>query len=51
MAEYIEREAALKVLCRKCNDELSDEPCEPPDCFIREAIRSLPTITFEFLEG
>ena len=44
MDEYIERKATLKVLCRKCNNEFSDEPCEPPDCFILEAVKSLPSI-------
>lgn len=44
MAEYIERKATLKVICRKCNNEFSDEPCEPPDCFILEAVKSLPSI-------
>ena len=44
MAEYIERKATLKVLCRKCNNEFSDEPCELPDCFILEAVKSLPSI-------
>ena len=42
MDEYISKEAALKKLCYKCNNELSEEPCEPSDCFILEAIRSLP---------
>ena len=44
MDEYISREATLKKLCYKCNNELSEEPCEPSDCFIIEAIRSLPSI-------
>lgn len=44
MGEYISRKAALKKLCYKCNNELSEEPCEPSDCFILEAIRSLPAI-------
>lgn len=42
MDEYISKEAALKKLCYNCNNELSEEPCEPSDCFILEAIRSLP---------
>ena len=44
MDKYIDREATLKVICRKCNNEFSDEPCEPPDCFILEAVKSLPYI-------
>lgn len=44
MAKYIDREATLKVICRKCNNEFSGEPCEPPDYFILEAVKSLPSI-------
>ena len=44
MDEYISKEAALKKLCYKCNNELSEEPCEPSDCFILEAVKSLPSI-------
>lgn len=44
MDKYIDWEATLKVICRKFNNEFSDEPCEPPDCFILEAVKSLPSI-------
>lgn len=43
MAEYIEREALKNSLCDVCNDEYSDTPCEPNDCFIIRVINEQPT--------
>ena len=42
MAEYIEREALIKRLCERCNEEMSESPCEPSDCFVREVIKTIP---------
>ena len=42
MAEYIERESLIKRLCERCNEEMSESPCEPSDCFAREVIKTIP---------
>ncbi len=42
MAEYIEREALMKRFCERCNEEMSESPFEPSDCFAREVIKTLP---------
>ena len=41
-AEYIERYALIKRLCERCNEEMSESPCEPSDCFVREVIKTIP---------
>ena len=33
-----------KKMCFKCNDEYSDEPCEPADCVFCNAINDAQTI-------
>lgn len=33
-----------KKMCFKCNDEYSDEPCEPDDCVFCNAINDAQTI-------
>lgn len=43
MAEYIKREDAISAVCFGCNQQFSDEPCEPSDCSIRQAIMATPT--------
>lgn len=43
MDEYIKRDDAIKALCAGCNDRFSDEPCEPSDCEMRNAINSIRT--------
>ena len=40
--EYIEREAAIKVVCENCNKIFPEEPCEPSDCTIMQMLRSIP---------
>lgn len=40
----IDADELKKRMCFKCSNEFSDEPCEPPDCFILEAVKSLPSI-------
>ena len=42
MAEYIDRESLIKRFCEKCNEEMSESPCEPSDCFAREVIKTIP---------
>jgi len=42
MDEYIKRESFMKRLCERCNEEMSESPCEPSDCFAREVIKTFP---------
>ena len=42
MDEYIKRESFMKRFCERCNEEMSDSPCEPSDCFAREVIKTFP---------
>ena len=42
MAEYIEREALMKRFCERCNEEMSESPCEPSECFAREVSKTFP---------
>ena len=44
MARLIDADALKKYMCFKCNDEYSDEPCEPSDCVFRNAIGDAPTV-------
>ena len=44
MAEYIEREALIKQFCERCNEEMSESPCEPSECFAREVIIGVPAV-------
>lgn len=43
MDEYITRNNAISAVCFGCNQEFSDEPCEPDACAIRQSIMTLPT--------
>ena len=42
MIEYITRNNAISAVCFGCNQEFSDEPCEPDACAIRQSIMALP---------
>lgn len=42
MDEYITRNNAIAAVCLGCNQQFSDEPCEPSDCTIRRSIMALP---------
>ena len=42
MADYISREAAMKACCDGCNSQFEDDPCEPSECIILHALRSIP---------
>lgn len=44
MARLIDADEPKKRMCFKCNDEYSDEPCEPSDCVFYNAINDAPTI-------
>lgn len=43
MDEYITRNNAISAVCFGCNQQFSDEPCEPSECSIRQSIMALPT--------
>ena len=40
MDEYINRKSLMKRLCERCNEEMSESPCEPSECFIKEVIKT-----------
>lgn len=40
----IDADELKKRMCFKCNDEYSDEPCEPSDCVFCNAINDAPTL-------
>lgn len=42
MAEYIEREAAVSMVCKGCNKEFPNEPCEPTECHIQQGLLAIP---------
>ena len=41
--EYITRNNAISAVCFGCNQQFSNEPCEPSECTIRQSIMALPT--------
>ena len=43
MDEYITRNNAISAVCFGCNQQFSNEPCEPSECTIRQSIMALPT--------
>ena len=44
MARMIDVEKLEELMCRQCNIEFGEEPCEPDDCFIRNVILDRPTV-------
>ena len=40
----IDADELKKRMCFKCNDEYSDEPCEPSDCVFCNAINDAETV-------
>lgn len=43
MTEYIDRDTVIKQVCKACNIDFSNEPCEPSDCHIRDFLLGIPT--------
>lgn len=43
MARYYEEQTVLNAVCRGCNEEFSDEPCEPSECLLLREIKNLST--------
>ena len=42
MSDYISREAAVEAACRGCNEQFGEEPCEPNECCLLFAVKTLP---------
>lgn len=42
VGDTISRQAAIDAVCKECNKQFSDEPCEPCDCGIMNAVKTLP---------
>ena len=42
MTEYIERMTAISEACKGCNEEFSDEPCEPSECRLQQRLFAIP---------
>ncbi len=40
--EYISRDQVFAIVCEDCNKVFPDEPCEPSDCELLNALRSIP---------
>ena len=40
----IDANALKKYMCKICNDDYSDEPCDPSDCVFRNAIKNAEVI-------
>lgn len=36
--------ALIVKMCRACNNECCEEPCEPGECFMYDAINNAPTV-------
>ncbi len=45
----IDLDKALLAVCSGCNEEFSEEPCEPGCCRIREKLENAPTLTIDNL--
>ena len=40
----IDADAMVTLMCRACNNECCEEPCEPGECFIYDALANAPTV-------
>ena len=40
----IDANELTKLMCRACNNECCEEPCEPGECFIYDAVDNAPTV-------
>lgn len=45
----VDLEKVLLAACQGCNEEFSEEPCEPGCCRIRAKIEKLPRVTLDDL--
>ena len=44
----VDLDKALLAVCKGCNEEFSEEPCEPGDCRIRQRLEELPRFTVDY---
>lgn len=42
MSDSISRVLAAKSVCEACNKQFGDEPCEPAECLILQALHDVP---------
>lgn len=47
MAEYIERKVLINQFCERCNEEMSESPCEPSECFAMDIFKAIPAADVE----
>ena len=40
----IDANVLIVKMCRACNNECCEEPCEPGECFMYDAINNAPTV-------
>lgn len=45
----VDLDKVLLEVCKGCNEEFSEEPCEPGFCMIRSAIEDVPVLTLDDL--
>lgn len=45
----VDLDKVLLEVCKGCNEEFSEEPCEPGCCRIRERLEKLPRVTLDDL--
>lgn len=49
MARAIDATELQKRMCTLCNQDYSDEPCDPSDCVFVRAINEAPTLTPQWI--
>ncbi len=47
MDDLIRRKTITNDVCDACNKQFSDEPCEPAECLILQAISDVPAVEAE----
>lgn len=47
MDEYIERKVLINQFCERCNEEMSESPCEPSECFAMDIFKAIPAADVE----
>ena len=42
MTDYISREMTIDAICRLCNANFEEDPCEPSECEMMSLLRCIP---------
>ena len=42
--DLIDRNAIVTLMCRACNNECCEEPCEPGECFMYDTLTNATTV-------